>query len=297
MNFWKKVFEYCFIPKLYIFGKIFGGGSSRVRTASPTQLLQQQNAANRLNVFTPTSSAVFGGEPTAQGLPSELTITDSPEVAALRQASQRALLGSFGDLEGFGQIDLSGLGELPTRGDFNLDANRLSQEFFDQQLSFLNPEFERRDERLAQTLANQGLVQGSTGFGERTGIENEEQLQALTRAGRDAALFGESIRGQRLGQDLALRQQGLQEIFGPRQQAISEIAAMLGTQQALQGQTLNPSVPQLDVLGAHNLRMQADLQNAANRASAASAGFGALGTLGAGFLGGPAFGAGGIFGA
>ena len=257
----------------------------------PAAVAQAEALANRVNVTTPTGSLFFG-QPNDSA-----TVTETGPLANIRVGRQAAtqrlvdiannripFLGSaptsFG---GLGLENIQSVGNLPQGG---ADAA------FERVRTRLEPEFERRQESLDQSLANQGLPIGSEAFQDAQGTEREAQLRQLTDASRaaetqgfnealarDAQQFGQG--SQRFQQGLQRRQQNVSEAEAIRARQFSELASLLGGQQVTPAGTLNqPGISQVDVQGPIQndflaRQNQFNQQNANNRQTA-----GALGGLG-----------------
>lgn len=215
----------------------------------PNEIAQAEAQANRLDQYTPFGSLTFSG-PTRNTANLQL----SPELQQLfgGQVQNDIGLGNLAQqaLPGIGQlvgnpISTSGLPSLnlPTAPNlpqnYNAFRNDTERAFFDRSSGLLNEQFGRDEERLRQTLANQGLQSGGAAFGQEFGDFNRRRGEAFGNLARDSVLYGGQEASRALSDQLGLAgmqnqfsQQGLQNASGIRSQ-------MLGEQQALRGGQFN----------------------------------------------------------
>ncbi len=276
------------------------GKSSPIRPAPVDQgaLIDKQAEVNRVTEFTPLGDRRFGtvgsgGQfvPDTGGAASRVDL--SPEALGIFNTGQettqtladRGLLQAQGlpaqpiSFEGLpefsSELDFSGLPALQGGGDFSADASRVEDASFQRALGLLNPEFERQEGRLRQTLANQGLPIGGEAFEGEFDRFDRGRNEALNRASLDAVgagraeqsrLFGlsKAARGQGLSELLqqeqlarTARQQGVSERTGQRGSQFGELASLLGLSQANLPQFNAPS--QIDVLGPAALAQSSEL--------------------------------------
>lgn len=287
----------------------------------PRQIAQTDAEFNRIDQYTPFGSLTYGGPSRNQA-----TLNLSPELQNLfnmQTQSDTNLLGSalqaqggINDLiqnplnaqglPGLNQPDLSGLAQLPQNYEpYRADAERA---FFDRSRGLLDEQFGRDEDRLRQTLANQGLQSGGAAFGREFGDFNQRRGETYSNLARDAVLFGGQEASRGLADQMALRgqgfgeaQQGLQNAASIRGQLLgergslrsnqfNELASLLGLQQVQQPGLQNFFSPsQANVTDAYGLN-QASQQNSFNQRSAtaraAKGEFGDLLGAGIGYFGG-----------
>lgn len=216
----------------------------------PFEIARAEAQFNRLDQFTPFGSLTFSGpnrnvanltlSPELQQLLSGQIGTD----IGLSQLAQSALPG-IGQLvsspistAGLPQLSLP---QLPNNLPENVEAFRgdVERAFFDRTSGLLNEQFARDEERLRQTLANQGLQSGGEAFGAEFGEFNRRRGETFENLARDAVLFGGQEASRALADQLGLT--GMRAQIA--QQGLSNAAAirsqLLGEQQALRGGQFN----------------------------------------------------------
>lgn len=161
-------------------------------------------------------------------------------------------------------------------------STQTQQAVFEQARSLLEPQFERQEEDLRQTLANQGLPTGGEAFNDEFGQFNRDRNRAYQDAAFQAVQQGNQRQNQLFGQ--GLQQLGAQQQV--RQQNLNEIQAMLSGQQVgqnIEGQQQNLSdyysPSNIDVLGSANAEQQGNLaeyQAAQQQTSGNLAGLGSI---------------------
>lgn len=287
----------------------------------PRQIAQTDAEFNRIDQFTPFGSLTYGGPNRNQA-----TMTLSPELQNLfnlqTQSDTNLLNSAVGAQSGIDQLmqsplnaeglpqlqapDFSGLPGLPQ----NFDAYRGDAEraFFDRSAGLLNEQFGRDEDRLRQTLANQGLQSGGEAFGTEFGDFNRRRGETYSNLARDAVLYGGQEASRSLAGQMGLRQQGFGEAQQGLQNAASirgqllgergslrsnqfnELASILGLQQVQQPNLSNFFSPgQVNAVDPFALREQS-LQNTFNAQSGmAGSNKGSManlaGTLGSAFIG------------
>ncbi|MDJ0512822.1 MAG: hypothetical protein QNJ62_05195 [Methyloceanibacter sp.] len=286
-----------------------GGGGGGISDIDPNEVIRSQAAANRITQLTPQGNQIFGTID-AQGnfVPntgdqSGLLIEESPfqqrfrqgfeDLALTLQESAAPRIQNLPltpiDTSGLpalrGELDFTGLSELPQSSDFADLAQQAEQATFDRAAGLLNSQFDRQRDTLQQELANRGAPEGGELFNDRLGLLQESQNEALTRAALDSVLagrqeqqrlFGNALasRGQGLNERLAEistantgRAQGLQEQQSLRATELGELANILGLQPVNPVGVQNFFPPAgIDVTGAFGLSQNADIA----RANAAS---------------------------
>jgi hypothetical protein len=180
-------------------------GSKRQPTPPPApdprQIAQTDAEFNRIDQNTPFGSLTFSGPNRNQA-----NLTLSPEL-------QQLFSGQIGT-----DIGLSQLGQQALPG-------------------LLNEQFGRDEDRLRQTLANQGLQSGGAAFGQEFGDFNRRRGDAFGNLARDSVLYGGQEASRALSDQLGITnlqnqfaQQQLQNAAGIRGQMFGENQAMRGGQ-------------------------------------------------------------------
>ena len=210
----------------------------------PAALVAAQARANRISQFTPQGNLLHGRVSDDGSFafdPSASThatmVTESPfqqELRALQEAIGRVLAGLRG---------------------------RAERAAYRRALDLLEPEIERQENRLRQSLANRGLpvAPGSAG-----GDEYGRFLDAGNRARQDVAWAAVAQGGaeadRAFDRAAAARDRAFAERAALRRQQFNELAALLGGQQIAPAglPSFAPAAP-VDVLGANALAQRAGL--------------------------------------
>ena len=223
-------------------------------------LITRQAEENRITQFTPLGDLRFGkvgaqgqfvpgtsGTATFVDLPPESQRIFEAGQATAGELAERGLLQainlpaepiSFEGLPEFSsELDFSGLAALPGIDDFSADARRVQEASFQNAVGLLSPEFERQEDRLRQTLANQGLPIGSEAFEGEFDRFNEQQNRAISDAAFRSIGAGSAEQSRLFGLSTAARSQGLAELLqqetlarGARQQGVAERGQQRGLQ-------------------------------------------------------------------
>ena len=240
----------------------------------PSALVAAQAEANRISQFTPQGNLLYGtvtddgGFAFDPGASAHATkVTETPfqqEFRTLQEAIARILADRTLDgARGLGEGGLDTAGLPPGFDPAELAAlrGRSERAAYGRALGLLEPEIERQENRLRQSLANRGLpiAPGSAG-----GDEYGRFLDAGNRARQDAAWAAVAQGGaeadRAFNRAAAARNQAFAERAALRQQQFNELAALLGGQQIAPVGLPNfaPAAP-LDVLGANALAQRAGL--------------------------------------
>lgn len=147
----------------------------------------------------------------------------------------------------------SGLPSAPT----STDVNALAQQGQDAILSRLNPQFSQDEEALRTRLINQGIGQGSQAYN----TEMNNFNQAKNDARQQAILGGQQYGSGEEAQQLALRNQAIQEYNAQRNAPLNEYSALTSGQQIQ-----NPSFSGSNPGNAQAGDIQGATQNAYNNA-------------------------------
>lgn len=200
--------------------------------------------------------------------------------------------------------------------DFSADRQRVE----DALMSRLNPSLERDREALESRLASQGIGIGSEAYQNAMGDfgrqSNDARMQAILAGGQEQsrltgleagrADFENRAQAQALSQALGIGQQGfdnqrllgsdidasrasaLNEQLGLRNQPINEISALLSGSQVQNPNFISPQVAQMpttDIAGLINSNYKSQLDAYNTRQSGSNSMYGALGQIGAAYLG------------
>lgn len=190
---------------------------------------------NNVNQITPYGNLTYSAAgPYNPDQPPQFTstITLSPEQQKLydTQSQQQQRLADIGgqQMERINQAvstpySFSGLPAAPNAG----DVNALAQRGQDAIMSRLDPQFARDEEALRTRLINQGIGQGSEAYDH----EFERFNQAKNDARMQAVLQGQNYGGAESQQQLALRNQAIQEYNAQRNAPLNEYTALTAGQQ------------------------------------------------------------------
>ena len=240
----------------------------------PAALVAAQARANRISQFTPQGNLLYGRVSDDGNFafdPSSSThatmVSESPfqqELRTLQEAIGRVLAGrALDSARGLddGALDTAGLPPGLDGEDLASLRGRAERAAYRRALDLLEPEMERQENRLRQSLANRGLpiAPGSAG-----GDEYGRFLDAGNRARQDAAWAAVAQGGaeadRAFDRAAAARNHAFAERAALRQQQFNELAALLGGQQIAPAGLPNfaPTAP-VDVLGANALAQRAGL--------------------------------------
>jgi hypothetical protein len=211
---------------------------------------------------------------------------------------------------------LDSLGKSPLPTDFSADRQRIETSLYDR----MSPLLQQGRDALETKLVNQGFSRGTDAFktamDEASRRENDARLAVVGQGGTEQSnLFNMALAGrnqglteaytpynmarQDFGNQMALRQQQLQEALQERTQPLNELSALMSGSQVQNPNfvnTPNVNMANTDVAGItqnayENQMKQYQTQMAQNNAMMGGL-FGLGGTLGGAMLGGPAGGIG-----
>ena len=268
------------------------GGGGSLDFGDMQALINQAAQANRIDTNTPFGSATFSGPGRNQ-----LDVTFSPEQQQLfeGQLGIQNMLSQFGgDLAGQlsgTPITGEGLPGLPDPISIDdINRNRVEDALFSRGEARLQPRLDTERRRLEQQLTNRGIPIGSEAFEREMENFNQRSDDAFAALTQDAILAGgaEQSREAALQQALGgfqagLRQQGLGERTGLRNQQLFELASVLG--QASPQQPSFPAPGQVDAMGAANLSFANAAQQQARRDGGKGQLAGGIGQLGSAAFG------------
>ena len=240
----------------------------------PAKLVAAQAEANRISQFTPQGNLLYGTVTDDGGFAFDpaasrhaTMVSETPfqrDFRARQETIGRTLADQALDQAqglGSGRLDTEGLPPGFDGAGLAALRGRAEQSAYRRALDLLDPEIERQERRLRQSLANRGLPIASGSAG---GDEFGQFLDAGNRARQDAAYAAVAQGGaeadRAFNRATSSRQQGFAERAALRQQQFNELAALLGGQQvAPVGLPRFAPTAGIDVLGANALSQQAGL--------------------------------------
>lgn len=144
----------------------------------------------------------------------------------------------------------------------------------------LDEQFGRQEERLRQTLANQGLQSGGAAFNDEFGQFNQRRNESFRNLANESVLFGGQEATRELANQSGLRNQLFGEAGAVRSNQFNELASLLGLQQVQQPGLNNFFGPgQVNALDSFGLQQGARQNNFNTQSQAASAAKGATADL------------------
>lgn len=261
------------------------------QTVSNKETARTEATLNRVNQYTPWGNVTFsdlGNDRWSQNVslsPEEQRTYDlkkQMENGGLAFGSN--LLGQVGS-QFANQMDTSGL--TPINTNFGAERQRLTDTVYNQARGFLDPQFETGQRQLETKLANQGITQGSEAYTRAIADFERNKAGAYQQAMNSAILQGSNEANTLFGQNMGARQQGLNELEAQRARPMNELSALMNmssVQAPQYGQAANVGVAPTDVIGAHNMAYQgqmnaynAQLQSQQSQSSGLMSMVGALG--------------------
>lgn len=215
-------------------------------TARATQVGYFGPGGERIRFGTQSADGTF----TARDNVDAYQVDESPFQAQFRQGSEGLMSNLLGNISGQGfanlpnSIDFTEFGDLPTEAQFEPAAQAASKAAFDRQMALLRPEFDARQKRLDQQLADQGLPVGSEAFADSQGALGRQINEAQSLAASQADAAGRQEAQRQLANALGVRNQRIQEKMSNidlgaqnRQQILSELGGLTGLQFAQPNRT------------------------------------------------------------
>jgi hypothetical protein len=224
-------------------------GLANQQAAFSQQNTNQQTLANRPNQSNPYASSTWTQGPNGEW--SQQTAFNGPLAganASLQQQAANNLSTPF---------SLSSLGTLGTGDDAR---NQAITGAYNQATSRLDPAFQQRENALRTRLQNQGLQEGSAAFKNAMSQFGNERNDAYTSAMNMAIGQGTAAGDSVFRNNLASRQQGLEELLRQRNMPLAEmqqmnaLTGMQGFNQAGRAETPN-------LLGAAGMQDAANYRN------------------------------------
>jgi hypothetical protein len=156
---------------------------------------------------------------------------------------------------------------------------------YDQQASYLNPQWQQQQEQLQDQLSRQGIGVGSQAYGNAETQFDNAQTQAYQQAADQAISTGTQAGSQLFGMAQAGQNQNIQQQQLAQQQPLSLLSQLYGATPSTPTQPIGSAaqsgISPVDVTGATATSDQAALQQYQAQVAAQNANTGALGGLAA----------------
>lgn len=252
------------------------GGGSSPKPPNPEKTAQAQAYWNTYDTYGPDGSGVRHGTtdasgnfvPTqAGGRPSQAKkYVESPTERAIREMINPASVDFTGQMISDNVDNLPGPGRVGGRGD-------VAQDIFDRNYSMMQPAIEQGNDRLLSNLQARGLPVGGEAFNEAYGAQQRETQDTISRLAQDANVGA----GQEQSRTLAMDQ-------SVRQNAMSELSALMGGAYQAPSKTPSAGGPNIDYAGMANNQFRAQQANAQQEAQQRQSTFSTIGSIGAALL-------------
>ena len=247
------------------------GGKSQAPGQDPAEMIELMTQANRIDQYTPDGNIVYSGPNNRVA-----TVSLSPEQQAIKDAQQALTMeategmagnmggntpglgqGMFGGatdemsalastIGGLGNLDLGALPGMPAMGDFAGERDQVQGATMDRFMNLINPQFDRREGRENQSLANRGVPEIGGLADVISGRRADDYQQATMGAALESILAGGQEQSRLFNQGMAQRGQGLQEQLANignmsknRQQLFSEIMQSFGAGSSMDNESFN----------------------------------------------------------
>lgn len=115
--------------------------------------------------------------------------------------------------EVIGQVDLSGIQELPGQNNFGAERQKVEDALYGRSTGRLDPEWNQRQQALETQLLNQGFTRGSEAYNNAIGDFERQREAAYSGARNDAIAAGGGEQSRLFADALAGRQQGVGERY------------------------------------------------------------------------------------
>lgn len=239
--------------------------TAQAQSTANVDAVRESAKVNAVDQFTPYGSVTYTKD--ADGVPTAQNVALTPlQQEALDQKNQLAtVLGGQAlnqsanlpqdkySLDGFGQVN----------SDYTNEGNNVRDAYFGQQMGMLQPQFDQENRAMEQNIANRGLP--INGEGAQTLEDNlyRRQSDARNQISNNAILTGGNEQNRLLGNELQVRNQGINEYNAERQQPFNEMSAYLQGQPIFQAPSATQAQYQIapaDVSG--NIYKNYSAQNA-----------------------------------
>ena len=169
---------------------------------------------------------------------------ESPTERAIREMLNPASVDFTERMIGDNVENLPDPGRVAGRGN-------VAQDIFDRNYSMMQPAIEQNNDRLISNLQARGLPVGGEAFNEAYGAQQRETQDTISRLAQDANVGA----GQEQSRQLAMDQ-------SVRQNAMSEISALMGGAYQAPSKLPNAGGPNIDYAGMANQQFRAQQANA-----------------------------------
>jgi hypothetical protein len=191
---------------------------------------------------------------------------ESPTERAIREMLNPASVDFTERMIGDNVENLPDPGRVAGRGN-------VAQDIFDRNYSMMQPAIEQNNDRLISNLQARGLPVGGEAFNEAYGAQQRETQDTISRLAQDANVGA----GQEQSRQLAMDQ-------SVRQNAMSEISALMGGAYQAPSKLPNAGGPNIDYAGMANQQFRAQQANAQQEAQQRQSTFSTIGSIGAALL-------------
>lgn len=250
---------------------------------------------NRINTYSPLGSQEYSqtGVDPRTGLPTyrqDIKLDPMAEQLMRQQQGTQGRVGAAADAA-LSRLPSSpfSLGGLPGMS-ANYDDLRKGQAdaLYGRQAAFLDPQFERGEDKLRTRLANQGVVEGSEAHRNAVDEFNRGKEFSYGQA-RDAAIAGGGVEADRAyGQESDRRRMALSEMLTERGTPFNEFAMLNGMNAPVdmpQFEGMTPvGVNPADIQGAMGQQYQGQIDAYNAKVNQRNAWLGALGGIGSAFM-------------
>jgi hypothetical protein len=191
---------------------------------------------------------------------------ESPTERAIREMLNPASVDFTERMIGDNVENLPDPGRVAGRGN-------VAQDIFDRNYSMMQPAIEQNNDRLISNLQARGLPVGGEAFNEAYGAQQRETQDTISRLAQDANVGA----GQEQSRQLAMDQ-------SVRQNAMSEISALMGGAYQAPSKLPNAGGPNIDYAGMANQQFRAQQANAQQEAQQSQNTAKTIGQIGAALL-------------
>ena len=252
------------------------GGGSSPEPPDPEKTAAAASYWNTYDTYGPDGAGVRHGytdasgqfvQPGGGGRPRQAKqYFESPTERAIREMLNPASVDFTERMIGDNVENLPDPGRVAGRGN-------VAQDIFDRNYSMMQPAIEQNNDRLISNLQARGLPVGGEAFNEAYGAQQRETQDTISRLAQDANVGA----GQEQSRQLAMDQ-------SVRQNAMSEISALMGGAYQAPSKLPNAGGPNIDYAGMANQQFRAQQANAQQEAQQRQSTFSTIGSIGAALL-------------
>ena len=242
-------------------------GSDRLRQANGQSALpEDRNGTFWANTIQRAVGSATRGSGGSDRLRQAKKYVESPTERAIREMLNPASVDFTERMIGDNVENLPDPGRVAGRGN-------VAQDIFDRNYSMMQPAIEQNNDRLISNLQARGLPVGGEAFNEAYGAQQRETQDTISRLAQDANVGA----GQEQSRQLAMDQ-------SVRQNAMSEISALMGGAYQAPSKLPNAGGPNIDYAGMANQQFRAQQANAQQEAQQRQSTFSTIGSIGAALL-------------